>query len=698
MVKEDTLKYQQTKEEANEVDYDDEQAKEEASEAAKEQDLPDINFYKVKHEEPSASEEPRGLTNPSAFDTIFGKLHQNLKDLDEGEQQSVKYAGDGVRKVGDDRGSAIDDAGVDKLNEMRMRLRVTEKAKADENAEENTEVKTKETKVAAEQPQHEDKEVVTINEALKERVEALKEKALKDKVAVEQPKRPFDTLKEEEAKEVDYDDDQAKEEAKEAAKDVEQDEKQAGVEQQQSQEQDDIDLDLEGKGLADASPLKTVERLGQRLLNSSTPISGAANEDVDQAEQDQAEQEVAEAEQEEPEIRQPAIAKRQADVKEVNIDKQSTKVDGNAPSDPDMNIFERLNDLGHNLKNRKAWQDYIREADHQSDEDLRVDEDDEAESVSKTPTPNVWRKVGRWTEKNSTRAWRQNEEDGTSKSLDPMEDMGAFGMLNAYGVAKLGHPDGEGIRRKHKPQIVQVLVLTTSGTESRARLDSLLSGLDELGLSNITHAFDGVDAHKYKNEAEEMSQEIIPMSPKERKEWLQTRTGEDKHPMHKTNTGWKSPEEFPSNGALACSLGHHHLWERASAASADPESTHAWTIILEDDAHITNTADTHAIERILTSAPPDVHLVHLDDRHCKYSYEGVRGKDMDPWAPGSTAYAVTNVGAKMLLSEPFSYLADHWLNVPVHNGKMKALCPGGTPVFQHEYNHESTIKSHTTKA
>jgi len=301
---------------------------------------------------------------------------------------------------------------------------------------------------------------------------------------------------------------------------------------------------------------------------------------------------------------------------------------------------------------------------------------------------------GRWTEtNNSIRKWEQAQKDVDS-NVDDSGDL--FSMFNAVGESgTIFGGGGENAELSDRPpNVAQVLVLTVPTAENRARLHSLLQGLDGLGLGDITHAFDGVDAHQYQNEAQEMAQDIIPMSPQQRAEWLQTTTGVHKGLMHQTESGLKAPDEFAANGALACSLGHHHLWELASATEI--EDPHAWTIILEDDAHIRNLQDKLALQRTLAMAPSDVHLVHLDDRHCKYIGLGVHGKDMDLWASGSTAYAVTNVGAKMLLSESFSHLSDHWLNVPVHNGKIKALCPGVTKsVFQHEYKHDSTIDAKT---
>lgn len=292
-----------------------------------------------------------------------------------------------------------------------------------------------------------------------------------------------------------------------------------------------------------------------------------------------------------------------------------------------------------------------------------------------------FRKVGRWTEKSHIRDWEQEDNKVGDPALDE------FGLFNAIGFA---HGDVENPGEKSPARIAQVLVLTIDAPQNKARLGPLLAGLDSLGLGSITHAFDGVDAHKYQHEGEEMSQTVIPMTADQQEQWMKVTTGKHNGLMHMTQEGWKSPAKFASNGALACSLGHHQLWE--FAAVSDTEDPRAWTVILEDDARIADLKDKSSLQRTLSSAPPDVNIVFLDDRHCKYSEPGVQGKKMDPWAAGSTAYAVTNVGAQILLSEQFLHLADHWLNVPIWKGKMKAYCPDvDQAVFVHEYAHESTL-------
>merc|ERR1719343_370932 len=94
---------------------------------------------------------------------------------------------------------------------------------------------------------------------------------------------------------------------------------------------------------------------------------------------------------------------------------------------------------------------------------------------------------------------------------------------------------------KYTALISQLLVLTTR----KRSLESF----------NGFTVVEGIDAHDFKTEADMMSQTQIPMLPKWRQEWLRTDFGYG--PIH----GNKSPQDFPAGGALACSLGHHHMWQ-----------------------------------------------------------------------------------------------------------------------------------------
>lgn len=262
--------------------------------------------------------------------------------------------------------------------------------------------------------------------------------------------------------------------------------------------------------------------------------------------------------------------------------------------------------------------------------------------------------------------------------------------------------------------VAQILILSTPTKKSKARTDGLLAGLEVLGFSNLSHVFVGLDAKEFHTEADEMTQKIIPMTAQQRADWLHADFGNG--PIHEASDGLLSSDKFPSSGGLACSLGHYHLWGLAAAASKHTtDDAPSWSIILEDDAHITHVHNKFHVQDprflnlegqelrdrlygILAAAPPEVHIIHLDDRHCRRAGEskhmymrGVIGKEIGLWAQGSTAYAVTAYGARMLLSQPFRYSADHWLNVPVLNGQMKAFCPSGDPFFHHEYSHKTSI-------
>jgi len=233
---------------------------------------------------------------------------------------------------------------------------------------------------------------------------------------------------------------------------------------------------------------------------------------------------------------------------------------------------------------------------------------------------------------------------------------------------------------------VQLYVLSTHKPSSQARISALTPVLHKLGFPY--QVYYGVDKHDYANQAEEMNQQILPMTDSMKKEWLQADFGDSK-----SIPNGKTPESTPPIGALACTLGHHHIWNLTSQSQSDKQDE--WTIILEDDAklnpRVADAAD--AIRSILASAPSDVHLIHFDDRHCEGRVGVLDARNIDRWAPGTTAYAVTPHGARMLLSEPFRFGADHYLNVPVLHGKIKAFCPEGLHIFLHTYDHASTMNS-----
>lgn len=234
-------------------------------------------------------------------------------------------------------------------------------------------------------------------------------------------------------------------------------------------------------------------------------------------------------------------------------------------------------------------------------------------------------------------------------------------------------------------QAGQMLVLTTGNRVGQQRLNQLLKNLGhDFDNFNVTQLA-GIDMRQFTNEDEEMSQNVIPMNREQRAQWLLTDMGFG--PVH----GKRTSKEYESNGALACSLGHWKMWQLASNATSGK-----WTVILEDDAQPAAGVTGRSLEELLATVPEGVDEVFLDDRHCQ-SFGGhvgvVSGSGLNHFAMGSTAYAVTAAGAKAMLAVPFRYPADHWLNVPVRTGAIKAYCPAALPAFVHEYSHRSVINS-----
>jgi hypothetical protein len=293
----------------------------------------------------------------------------------------------------------------------------------------------------------------------------------------------------------------------------------------------------------------------------------------------------------------------------------------------------------------------------------------------------------------------------------------------------------------------------TGRNEYGTRADVLMRSISDQSAMH-PKIFVGVDYRDFTTELEEMQQQKIPMSLTSRGEWLKA-ADFGRGLIHKasivgiwnkgqidgTRLTWKSSGEktklkdvtatsckvtlktgasvegnlgedgklhwsdgdvwhregsvqFPPNGALACSLGHHRMWEMAASLDSKNDGTNrTWTVILEDDAMPSSRAAMYMVSKLLAKMPPGVEMVHLDDRHCRSPkrYRGFIGKDISRWAFGSTAYAITAKAARALLAEPFQYAADHWLNAPVINGKFKVYCPIGRPFFIHGYKHTSLI-------
>lgn len=234
-------------------------------------------------------------------------------------------------------------------------------------------------------------------------------------------------------------------------------------------------------------------------------------------------------------------------------------------------------------------------------------------------------------------------------------------------------------------KIAQVLVLAINTPVSQDRLHSLMASLGQ-HVQSLVHVVPGVDASKFGNEASEMRQPPMELNSAERTQWLQADVGFG--PVHKGHT----PEESKSNGMLACTMGHHYMWE---LAAKQPEGK--WTVILEDDAKPQYGLTLKSLEQVFVAAPADVDEVFLDDRHCAKRIPGKVGRDIDPFSFGSTAYAVTAKGARALLAVKYRWAADHWLNRPVHSGAIAAYCPAGLPSFMHSYYHQTEIEGHPNK-
>lgn len=221
------------------------------------------------------------------------------------------------------------------------------------------------------------------------------------------------------------------------------------------------------------------------------------------------------------------------------------------------------------------------------------------------------------------------------------------------------------------PNVARVLMLTVANSNRSHGFAEKLSGI------TVTTVL-GVDFRDYMTEEEEMEQTRISMSPKSQGEW---RT----NPEHDKNMIW---ENHTSNGALACALGHHKIWETVALVSDQREGTNrTWSLILEDDAwpneHYQPIMPN--ISEFLGKVPPDVDIVLLDDRHC----------DPNGFRIGSNAYAITTKAAAALLSESFRFNADFWLDAPVKEGKVKMMCPDhhgdGLPFFFHDRSADSLI-------
>jgi len=244
------------------------------------------------------------------------------------------------------------------------------------------------------------------------------------------------------------------------------------------------------------------------------------------------------------------------------------------------------------------------------------------------------------------------------------------------------------------PGVAEVYTLSVDSPLGKERMKGVAEVMKDLKIESFVSVM-GLSAAAYKNEQDEMDQQVLPMTEQQKKEWLQVDIGYG--PVHKG----KKPAMMGSSGALACSLGHRHIWETALDMFAKRNSSdERWALIVEDDVRVRRRASPspeEALREALASVPAGVDIVFLDDRHC-WGRSGELGQGVDIYLQSSQAYAITAKGARALLSEPFKRNADHWLNIPVHDGKIRGFCPKRSRiVFAHEYKHASMIKSNAAK-
>eukprot|EP00401_Gymnodinium_catenatum_P080054 CAMPEP_0117572894 /NCGR_PEP_ID=MMETSP0784-20121206/60617_1 /TAXON_ID=39447 /ORGANISM="" /LENGTH=330 /DNA_ID=CAMNT_0005371329 /DNA_START=87 /DNA_END=1077 /DNA_ORIENTATION=+ len=237
-----------------------------------------------------------------------------------------------------------------------------------------------------------------------------------------------------------------------------------------------------------------------------------------------------------------------------------------------------------------------------------------------------------------------------------LEDLGVE-QMRVVRMASRGATD-----RETSPKLPHVFVLTVADRHGEfARARPLLTALKEMGVTD-EEVFKGLDYHRFRTEADLMAQKQFPTSRSSREQWLHFDIGYG--PTHRGN----DLAGTPANGALACALGHHRIWEMVSAENNSSDAAdRGWAVILEDDAMPVSFTVLTDVTNVLRRVPPGSEIVPLDDRHCQWrNWLDVVGTDRaDEYAMGSTAYAVTVKGAEALLAEPFEFAADHWLNMPV---------------------------------
>lgn len=262
------------------------------------------------------------------------------------------------------------------------------------------------------------------------------------------------------------------------------------------------------------------------------------------------------------------------------------------------------------------------------------------------------------------------------------------GARGSEGLARLPVHGPQGI--SGDSGLAEAYVLTVDTPRGRRRLQGVFAAMEQLAIYSFVRIA-GLVASQYASEDAEERQGRLPMSELERREWLRVDVGMG--PVHHGTS-----RDAPPSGALACALGHRHIWELARSRLRAPGAAR-WALVLEDDARISPALSINSegvsvasgvLREVLARVPQDAEIVFLDDRHCGGLRSREVGAGFNLYATGSTAYAITASGAAALLAEPFSHNADHWLNAPINRGKIRGYCPH-MPIFVHNFPHASTI-------
>mmetsp|Transcript_48296 Transcript_48296/g.138894 ORF Transcript_48296/g.138894 Transcript_48296/m.138894 type:complete len:270 (+) Transcript_48296:53-862(+) len=201
-----------------------------------------------------------------------------------------------------------------------------------------------------------------------------------------------------------------------------------------------------------------------------------------------------------------------------------------------------------------------------------------------------------------------------------------------------------------------VYVLTVDTAIGRTRYAMLAATVGQMGITSLQKV-EGVSIAHYPSEEALQASPLAVMSEEQKRFWETT--------PHR------------SNGALACAIGHSHIWRLAREALSKPGAP-KWAVILEDDAKVNTTM---SLNDALAKVSNEADLAFFDGRFCRFYRPGLIGAGL-PRSWGSTAYAVTARGAAALLAEPIFLPSDEWLNVPIREGKVKGFC-GDVIFFEH---------------